>query len=53
MEFEVTIKLKIDTNSFYPDTTAEQFKLIVEEEIYNCIYDLDEYKVITIEAEEI
>lgn len=52
MDFEVTIQLRTDGSGFYPESTFDDIKEIIEEEILNALYELDDYKIKSVTAEE-
>ena len=52
MEFEVTLKIKVDSDMFLLDCTSNRVSA-VNEEVLNALYDLDDIKVLSIGTSEV
>lgn len=53
MEFEVSIRIKVDPSVFYWDASVTDRLEAVTEMINNALYDLDDMKVESMEVEEL
>lgn len=53
MEYEVTIKVTVDLSEFHSAATLERIKEYIEDDFHNALFDIDEYNISTIIAEEI
>jgi hypothetical protein len=53
MEFEVTIKLKVDPSYFYWDLDAADRQYSLSEQVRNVLYELEDVKVTQVLAEEV
>jgi hypothetical protein len=53
MEYEITIKLKVDTDFFYWGSDLLDRQDIMAEVIHNAMHDIDDVKVTAIRTEEV
>jgi len=53
MEYEITIKLKVDTDFFYWGSDLLDRQDIMAEMIHNAMHDIDDVKVTAIRTEEV
>lgn len=53
MEFEVSLRIKVDPSSFYWDASVADRLESVTEMIRNAMYDLDDVKIKSMEVEEL
>jgi hypothetical protein len=53
MEYEITIKLKVDTDFFYWGSDLLDRQGIMAEVIHNAMHDIDDVKVTAIRTEEV
>ncbi len=53
MEYEVTVRVKVDASFFYWDLTTPDRQEVMVDTIRNAIHDLDEVKVIDTRVEEL
>jgi|TARA_B110000908_G_scaffold52558_1_gene64133 hypothetical protein len=53
MEYEITIKLKVDTDFFYWGSDPLDRQDIMAEVIHNAMHDIDDVKVTAIRTEEV
>lgn len=53
MEYEITIKLKVDTDFFYWGSDLLSRQDIMAEMIHNAMHDIDDVKVTAIRTEEV
>jgi hypothetical protein len=51
MEFEVTLRIKVDDSTFYWDASISDRTESVSEMVRNAMYDLDEVKIKEMEVE--
>ena len=53
MEFEVSIRVRVDPSAFYWDASVTDRLEAVTELIRNAMYDLDDVKINSMEVEEL
>lgn len=53
MEFDVTMRIKVDVNTFHLTPNLTDREDIVSETIQDAMYDWDDMKVLEIEVEEV
>ena len=53
MEYEVTIKIKMDHDYFYCDLNSGERENTLQEDINNVLHDVDDMKVLKVRVEEL
>lgn len=53
MEYEVTIKIKMETDYFYWDLSSADRENALREEVNNILHDVDDMKVLKVQVEEL
>lgn len=53
MEYEVTIKIKVDPEYFYWDLDVTDRQYSVAEQVRNVLHELDDVKIVQVLAEEV
>lgn len=53
MEYEIVLKIKVDSDYFYWDLTPAERQDVISKEIHNIIYDTDELTVTRVTASEL
>ncbi len=53
MEYEVTIKVKMEADYFYWDLSSVDRENALQEEVNNILHDVDDMKVIKVRVEEL
>ena len=53
MEYEVTIKIKMDADYFYCDLNSGERENTLQEDINNVLHDVDDMKVLKVRVEEL
>tara|TARA_R110000823_G_scaffold46965_11_gene120200 strand:- start:258 stop:425 length:168 start_codon:yes stop_codon:yes gene_type:complete len=53
MEYEVTIKIKMDADYFYCDLNSGERENTLQEDINNVLHDVDDMKVLRVRVEEL
>ena len=53
MEYEVTIKIKMETDYFYWDLSSVDRENALQEEVNNILHDIDDMKVLKVQVEEL
>ena len=51
MEYEVTIKIKMETDYFYWDLNSVDRENALKEEVNNILHDIDDMKVLKVQVE--